>query len=153
MKLYHLKRCRSLSCILLIRIYETWSHCWVPWCLLQVRYWSILDQAFSSYGPSFMKIQHLKRWPLSKLYTFDQNFMNLVTLFSTMMSSSTSITVHITPCFQYFWPFVYENSPFVTMSLSKLYTFDQNLWNLVTLLSTMMSSSSLIMVYIAPSFQ
>ena len=33
--------------------------------------------AFSSYGPSFMKIHHLKRCPLSKLNSFDQNFMKL----------------------------------------------------------------------------
>ena len=38
-----------------------------------------------------MKIHHLKGCPLSKSNTFDQNFMNLVKLFSTMMSSSSLI--------------------------------------------------------------
>ena len=62
--------------------------------------------------------------------------------------------VHIAPCFQQLWPFVYENSPFKTMSaLSKSNSFDQNFMKLVTLLSTMMSSSSLIMVYMAPCFK
>ena len=37
---------------------------------------------------------------------------NLVTLFSTMMSSSSLIMVHIAPGFEELWPFVYENSPF-----------------------------------------
>ena len=37
---------------------------------------------------------------------------NLVTLFSTSMSSSSWIMVHIAPCFQELWSFVYENSPF-----------------------------------------
>ena len=35
---------------------------------------------------------------------------NLVTLFSTIMSSTSSIMVHIAPGFQELWPFVYENS-------------------------------------------
>ena len=30
----------------------------------------------------------------------------------TIMSSSGSIMVHIVPCFQQLWPFVYENLPF-----------------------------------------
>ena len=129
---------------------------------------------------------------------------NLVELFSTMMSSSSSIMVHIAPCFQLLWPFVYENSPFETMksnmfnkifmklghmvkyhdvffkfhdspyrtmlsvvvalclwkftiwndvrSLSQICSI-RILWNLVTWLSTMMSSSSSIMVHIAPCFQ
>ena len=33
--------------------------------------------AFSNYGPLFMKIHHLKRCPLSKSNTFDQNLMKL----------------------------------------------------------------------------
>ena len=39
---------------------------------------------------------------------------NLVTLFSTIISSSLSIMVFIAPCLQELWPFVY--SPFETMS-------------------------------------
>ena len=45
-----------------------------------------------------------------------RSLWNLVTLFSTMVSSSCLIMVHIAPCFQELWPFVYENSPFETMS-------------------------------------
>ena len=129
---------------------------------------------------------------------------NLVTLFSTMLSSSSSIMVNIAPGFQELWPLVYENSrrplsnsnifyqifmkighivkhhivffkfndgPYRTRlsrvmalclwkftiwndvrSLTRIF-FIRILWNLVTLLSTMMSSSSLIMVNIAPGFQ
>ena len=36
-----------------------------------------IHHAFSSYGPLFIKIHHLKRCPLSKSNTFDQNFMKL----------------------------------------------------------------------------
>ena len=32
---------------------------------------------FSSYGPLFMKIHHVKQCPLSKSNSFDQNFMKL----------------------------------------------------------------------------
>ena len=37
---------------------------------------------------------------------------NLVTLFGTIMSSSSSIMVYIAFGFQELWPFVYQNSPF-----------------------------------------
>ena len=40
-----------------------------------------------------------------------RHFANLA-LLSTVMSSLSSIIVHITPCFQQLWPFVYENSQF-----------------------------------------
>ena len=40
----------------------------------------------------------------------------LAILFDTIMSSSSSIMVHIAPCLQELWPFVYEKSPFETMS-------------------------------------
>ena len=66
---------------------------------------------------------------------------NLVTLLSTLISSSSLILVHITPCLQELWPFVYENSPFETMLQIVLIRI---LWNLVTLFSTMSSSSSII---------
>ena len=36
---------------------------------------SISHHVFSSFGPLFMKIHHLKRRPLSKSTIFDQNFM------------------------------------------------------------------------------
>ena len=129
---------------------------------------------------------------------------NLVTLFSTMMSSSSSIMVNITPGFQELLPFVYENSrrPLsnsnifhqIFMKLGHIvkyhdvfFKFDNSLyrtrlsrvmalclwkftiwndvhsltriffirilWNLVTLLSTIMSSSSSIIIHIAQGFQ
>ena len=42
------------------------------------------------------------------------------------MSSSSSIMVHIAPCFQQLWPFVYENSLFKRCPLSKSNSFDHN---------------------------
>ena len=79
---------------------------------------------------------------------------NLVTLFSTIISSSSSIMVHITPGFQQLWPFVHENSPFWTRCpLSNSNIFIRILWNLVTFFSTVMSSSSSIMVHVAPGLQ
>ena len=87
-----------------------------------------------------MKIHHLKRCSLSKSNTFNQNFMKLghivqyqdvlfkfdngpycvmlsvVMALCTMMSSSSLIMVHIAPCFQWLWPFVYEISTFESMS-------------------------------------
>ena len=38
--------------------------------------------------------------------------------------------VHITPCFRELWPFVYENSPFETMSTLLVEYFYQNLMKL-----------------------
>ena len=67
------------------------------------------------------------------------------------MSSPSLKMVHIAPCLQELWPFVYENSPFKTMSKSN--SFDQNFVKLGHIFSTIMSSSSLIMVDIAPCFQ
>ena len=79
---------------------------------------------------------------------------NLVTLFSTMMSSSCTIMVQMAPCFQELWPFVYEKSPFeMTFALLSQIVLSRILWNFVTLLSTMIFSSSLIMVYMAPCFK
>ena len=114
---------------------------------------------------------------LSRIF-FIRILWNLITLFRTMMSSLSLIMVHIAPCFQLQWPFVYENSPFETMSTLLVEYFSavmalclwkftvlndvrslswivltRILWNLVTLFSTMMSSSSLIMVYMAPCFK
>ena len=63
----------------------------------------------------------------------------MVTMLSTMMSSS-SIMVNIPPCLPELWPFVYENSPFETMS-AKSNSFDQNFMKHYTLLSTTMPSS------------
>ena len=57
----------SLTRILLIRI--LWN--------LVTLFSTISHHAFSSYGPLFMKIHHLKRCPLSKSNSFDQNFMIL----------------------------------------------------------------------------
>ena len=55
---------------------------------------------------------------------------NLVTLFSTMMLSSSSIMIHIAPCFQQLWPFVYEGHRFEWCPLSNLNSFDQNFMKL-----------------------
>ena len=53
------------------------------------------------------------------------------TSFSIIMSSSSSIMVHIAPCFQELWSFIYENSHFKTMSVvSKLNSFDRNFMKL-----------------------
>ena len=75
---------------------------------------------------------------------------NLVTLFSTIMSSSSLIMVHITP--YAFWSYcpllpIWKNGG----SLSQIVLI-RILWNLVTWFSTIMSSSSLIMVHMAPCF-
>ena len=130
---------------------------------------------------------------------------NLVTLFSTIMSSSSSMMVHIASCLQELWPFVYKNWPvklsalyveyfwsefYETLShclvpncllyvrwwfishhafrrygllfinihclkqclLSKLNSLDKNFMKLGHMVSTIMSSSSFIMVHIAPCF-
>ena len=89
---------------------------------------------------------------LSRIF-FIRILWNLVTLFCTMMSSSRLIMVHIALGFQELWLFVYEKSPFWNdvRSLTQIF-FIRILWNLVTLFSTIMSSSSLIMVHIAPCF-
>ena len=79
---------------------------------------------------------------------------NLVTLFSTMMSSSmfdngpylTMLSVVMALCL---WKFTIWKD---VHSLSGIFLI-RMLWNLVTLFSTMMSSSSSIMVHIAPCFQ
>ena len=67
----------SLTRTFFSEFYETGSHCLIPWCLLQVWYWSISHHAFSSYGPLFMKIHCFKWCPLSNSNTFYQNFMKL----------------------------------------------------------------------------
>ena len=46
------------------------------------------------------------------------------------MSSSSSIMVHMAPCFQKLWPFVNENYHLKRCLLSKSNTFDQNFMNL-----------------------
>ena len=52
---------------------------------------------------------HTQRRPLSSQIVLIRFFFNFVTLFSTIMSSSSSIMVHIPPCLQELWSFVYEN--------------------------------------------
>ena len=49
-----------------------------------------LHYAFSSYGPLFMKIHHLKLCPLSKSNTFDQNFINYAPAMT--MAGALSVT-------------------------------------------------------------
>ena len=47
---------------------------------------------------------------------FDQSFMNFVTMFSTEMSSSSSMMVHIAPCIHELLPFAHETMPFLMES-------------------------------------
>ena len=68
-----------------------------------------LGHIVTSVRPSFRtSMSHLCRIVLIRI------LWNLVTLFSTIISSSLSIMVYIAPCLQELWPFVY--SPFETMS-------------------------------------
>ena len=60
--------------------------------------WSISHHAFRSYGPLFMKIHLLKQYVTPLLNSFYQNFMKLVTLFNTIMYSSSQCLQ-----FQNFW--------------------------------------------------
>ena len=86
-------------------------------------------------------INHLKWYPLSKLNTFDWNFMKL-----------GDIVKYHYVFFKFdngFWKFTIWSD---VHSLSRILLI-RILWNLVTLLSSMMSFSSLIMVYIGPCFQ
>ena len=55
----------------------------------------------------FKKINCFKWCPHSQLNSFDQNFMNFVKLFSTMMYSSGLIMVYMAPCFKELLPLVY----------------------------------------------
>ena len=57
-----------------------------------------------------MKIHHFKRCLLSKSNSFDQNFMKVGHIFSTIMSSSSLIMVYMAPCFKELLPLVYEKS-------------------------------------------
>ena len=57
-----------------------------------------------------------QRRPLSKLNSFDRNFMKLGHIVKYLMSSSSSIMVHIAPCLQELLPFVNENSQFFMVS-------------------------------------
>ena len=100
-----------------------------------------------------MKIHRFKGYPLSKLNTFDQNFMKIG---------------HIVLYHDVFFKFdngLYRTMLSAVMALCSLKFTVLNdvrslswivlirvLWNLVTLFSTRMSSSSLIMVYMAPCF-
>ena len=63
-----------------------------------------------------MKILRFKQCPLSKSNIFNQNFMNFVTMFSTMMSSSSLIMVYMAPCFKELFPLVYEKLSVETTS-------------------------------------
>ena len=105
-------------------------------------------------GPLFLKIHHFKQSPLSKSNIFYQNFMKLGHIvryhdvFCKFNNDSyrTVLYVVMALCL---WKFTILND---VHSLSRIF-FNRILWNLVTLFSTMMSSSSLIMVHIASCFQ
>ena len=60
----------------------------------------------------FMKIHNFKRCLLSMSNIFYQNSMKLGYIVRYVMSSSSLIMVHIAPCFQQLWSFVYGNSSF-----------------------------------------
>ena len=53
------------------------------------------------------KIHHFRWCPLYKTSDLDHNFINFVSLFSIIMSSSSLIMVHIVPCLQKL--FIFEN--------------------------------------------
>ena len=59
-----------------------------------------------------MKTDSLKRCLLSKLNSFDQNLMKRGHIFSTVMFSSSSIMVHIAPCFLELLSFAHKKSQF-----------------------------------------
>ena len=50
--------------------------------------------------------------PLSKMKSFDQNFMQLGHIIKSHDVFFMLIMVHMAPCLQELWPFIYENSPF-----------------------------------------
>ena len=101
-----------------------------------------------------MKIHKFKQFLLSKSNSFDQNFMKLLHivylhnvffkfdngLYRTMLSGVMTLCL---------WKFTVWND---VRSLSRIVLI-KVLWNLVTLLRTIISSSSLKMVKIAPCFQ
>ena len=67
---------------------------------------------------------------------------NFVTLFSTMISSSSLIMVYMTPCFKELLPFsLWKLVGWNDVCSLRWIIFIIILWNLVTLLSTIMSSS------------
>ena len=57
-----------------------------------------------------------QRRPLSKLNSFDRNFMNFGHIVKFLMSSSSSIGVHIAPCLQELLPFVNDNTQLFMVS-------------------------------------
>ena len=95
-----------------------------------------------------------KQHPLSKSNTYDQNFMKLghIVKYHNVFFKfdngpyRTMLSVVMALCL---WKFTIWNDV-RTLSWKFLIRI---LWNLVTLFGTMMSSSSSIMVYIAPHFQ
>ena len=64
-----------------------------------------------------------------------------VTLFSTMMSSSSWIMVYMAPCFKELLPLIYKKSSWNDVCSLTWKVLIIILWNLVTLLSTIMCSS------------
>ena len=100
-----------------------------------------------------MKIHHLKRRPLYKSNTSDQNFMKLGhsvkyhNIFFKFDNGPypTMLSAVIALCL---WKFTVLNDvrPLSWIVLIRI------LWNFITLFSTIMSSSNLIIVYMAPCF-
>ena len=66
------------------------------------------------------------------------------------MSSLWMIMIHITGCLQELLPFVHENSPFLCRPVFKSSNYDRSFMKVGHDVFTIMSSTSLIMVYITP---
>ena len=116
--------------ILSIRTYVTPNDdCSLSWIVLIIILWTLVTllstiryssrsimvhmaSCFRSYGPCLWKITIWNYVRFLIWLVLIRILWNLVTLFSTIMSSSSLIMVYIAPCFHELWSFVYENSPF-----------------------------------------
>ena len=121
---------RSLSQILSIRVLWNLVTLFSTMTSLSSSIMVHIALAFSSYGPLFMKftiwndVRSLSRIVLIRILWI------LVTSFSIMMSFSSSIMVHIAPCFQQLWPFFMIIHRFKWCPFSKSNSFDQNFMKL-----------------------
>ena len=124
-------------------------------CLFSINYTWVIpfiiprhnnDRGIKCYPCPYIRKSHQQR-PISMSNSFDQNFMKLGTLFSTM-STSSFIMIHIVPYPQELLPFVHEKFTifYCVRSLSPVILIT-SLLILVTMFNTIMSFSSLKMVY------
>ena len=122
---------------------QLWTSIWfIPYLinlLFNIRFFSIIHlkynifyflglRYFHFYAPAMTMAGTLSATPVCPLYVHQyvtpnnvrylswivlvRNFWNFVNLLSTIMSSSSSIMVHIAPCLQELLPFAYENSTY-----------------------------------------